>query len=250
MAKSLRAHCKRRARTLMRETVGKRQEEKVLRKVTRRTARDLLASGAATEAAVRSLLGGVGGTSRHLVTLEPVKRRALPFHFNAGLRASRVASDQLDDTDSEEEADGTERVNEKGEPARGEPVPTGARTASQGNAGAFADGSGAGGGAGGGMGGEEEEEEEEEDMEGDLDEGEEVVEQSGRKMAAGKPAGKRDMSDRYYAAAGMDLVNPAVAGFYSEEVPLGKKAAAKAKRMARSAVRNAHRSSFIPVHKK
>jgi hypothetical protein len=251
MAKSLRAHCKRRARTLMRETVGRRQEDKVLRKVTRRTAHALLASGEASQAAVVALLGGVGGASRHLVTLAPAKRRALPFHFNPSLRASRLASGLEDDTDSEEEADGSGRVNEKGEPALGEPIPTGAATASAGNAGHFgaAAAGGGGGGGGGGMEGEEAEEGEEE-LEGDLDDGEEVVEQSGRKMAAGRPAGKRDMSDRYYDAQMKDLVNPLVAGFYSSEVPKGRKAAAKAARAAKAAQRRGGRgSSFIPVHK-
>jgi hypothetical protein len=255
MAKSLRAHCKRRARTLMRQTVGKRQEDKVLRKVTRRTAHALLAGGDKSEADVLALLSGVGGGSRHLVTLQPRKRRALPFHFNSNLRAVRVASGLEDDTDSEEEADGTERVNEKGEPARGEPVPTGAAAPTGGNAGFFmASGGGSGGGGGGagssgeGMG---EEGEEEEELEGDLDEGEDVVEQSGRKMAADKPVGKRDMSDRFYEWAQKDLINPHVSGFYPSELPLGKKAAAKAARKAKSKVRGGGgRSTFIPVHKK
>ena len=241
MAKGLRAHCKRRARTLMRETVGKRQEDKVLRKVTRRTAQALLAAGEATQAAVMSMLGGVGGASRHLVTLAPQRRRALPFHFNPALRASRAAAGLEDDTDSEEEADGSARVNEKGVPALGEPVPTGAATASEGNAGHFGAAAGAGGG------GEEAEAEAEAEEDEDL-EGEEVVEQSGRKMAAGRPAGKRDMSDKYYEAQMMDLVNPSVAGFYSSEVPKGRKATAKAAKAAKAALRRGGRgSSFVPL---
>jgi hypothetical protein len=235
MAKSLRAHCKRRARTLMRETVGKRQEDKVLRKVTRRTAQALLAAGEATQAAVVSMLGGVGGASRHLVTLAPQRRRALPFHFNPALRAARAAAGLEDDTDSEEEADGSARVNEKGEPALGEPIPTGAATASEGNAGHF--------GAAAAREGDEEEEEDEE-----LEGGAEVVEQSGRKMAAGRPAGKRDMSDKYYEAQMMDMVNPSVAGFYSSEVPKGRKATAKAAKAAKAALRRGGRgSSFVPL---
>jgi hypothetical protein len=242
MAKGLRAHCKRRARTLMRETVGKRQEDKVLRKVTRRTAQALLAAGEATQAAVMSMLGGVGGASRHLVTLAPQRRRALPFHFNPALRASRAAAGLEDDTDSEEEADGSARVNEKGVPALGEPVPTGAATASEGNAGHF----GAAAAAGCGEEEEEEDAEEDEDLEGEG--GAEVVEQSGRKMAAGRPAGKRDMSDKYYEAQMMDLVNPSVAGFYSSEVPKGRKATAKAAKAAKAALRRGGRgSSFVPL---
>ena len=253
MAKSLRAHCKRRARTLMRQTVGKRQEDKVLRKVTRRTAASMAAAGAESQAAIVALLGGVGGASRHLVTLEPRKRRALPFSFNHGLRAVRSAEGLEDDTDSEEEADGTARVNEKGEPALGEPIPTGAKT-SRGK-GVRQDVMGRGAGAGEGAEGaaeeeEEQEEQEEEDLEGDLDDGEHVVEQSGRKMAGDKPVGKREMSDRYYEWAQKDLVNPHVSGFYSEEIPKGKRALAKDQRKARSGVRSGARSSFIPMHKK
>ena len=221
----------------MRQTVGKRQEDKVLRKITRRTARGLLAENEA-ESTVLSMLGGVGGVSKHLVTLEPRKRRALPFSFNSTLRAVRQEAELEDDTDSEEEHDGTARLNEKGEVALGEPTPTGAVTA--------------GGRAiireiGGREGGEGEE-----DMEGE--EGEEddvevpVVEQSGRKKAADKPVGKREMSDSYYAWANKDLINPSVAGFYSSDVPAGKRAKARAARKEKRG-QAGKKSTFIPFVK-
>ena len=92
---------------------------------------------------------------------------------------------------------------------------------------------------------------EDEELEGDLDEGEDVVEQSGAKKAADKPVGKRDMSDRYYLAAAMDLANPHCAGFYGTELPAGKKRAQREARQKKSAVRNRlNRSSFIPEHRK
>jgi hypothetical protein len=216
----------------MRQTVGKRQEDKVLRKITRRTARDLLAENK-EKSVVLSMLGGVGGVSKHLVTLEPRKRRALPFSFNSTLRAVRQEAELEDDTDSEEEYDGSARLNEKGEVALGEPTPTGAVTA---------------GGRAiireiGGRGGEEE------DMEGEEGEEDEeevpVVEQSGRKKAGDKPVGKREMSDSYYAWANKDLINPSVAGFYSSDVPAGKRAKARAARKEKRG-QTGKKSTFIP----
>ncbi len=203
-----------------------------MRKITRRTARDLLAENK-EKSVVLSMLGGVGGVSKHLVTLEPRKRRALPFSFNSTLRAVRQEAELEDDTDSEEEYDGSARLNEKGEVALGEPTPTGAVTA---------------GGRAiireiGGRGGEEE------DMEGEEGEEDEeevpVVEQSGRKKAGDKPVGKREMSDSYYAWANKDLINPSVAGFYSSDVPAGKRAKARAARKEKRG-QTGKKSTFIP----
>jgi len=197
MAKSLRAHCKKRARTAMRETVGTRAAEKVLRKTTRSTLRGLLAAGG-SEAALRSILGGAGGASARLVTLEPVARRALPYTFNAPLRAARVEGAIEDDTDDEAAERAAGAKDERGELLHSEPAPTGAKTAGtapvfRGLAAAGDDGAGAGADG--------------------------APEPGGALRAFDKPVGKREMSSSYHAWQVLDKVNP-VAGFY--EVPAGK----------------------------
>jgi len=179
------------------------------------------------ESTVREILGGVGGASNHLVTIEPHKRRNLPFTFNSTLRASRQAAGLEDDTDSEEEFDGTARLNEKGEPAFGEPIPTGSATA--GGRAVITE-----------IGG---------DSMKDEDGAEEVVQQSGRKMAGDKPVGKREMSDLVYKWAKIDIINPNISGFYSSDVPAGKRAKARAVRAQKRGVA-LKRSTFIPMVKK
>jgi hypothetical protein len=211
----------------MRGTVGKRDETKVLRKVVRHSAARALAAaagggGGASEAALVSLLGGAGGASAHMVTLAPTHRRKLPYTFSTALREQRLAAGLEDDTDDEAVEAGA--VNEKGEPLRGEPVPTGAASLSaQGAAAAAAAAGGAAGGEDGmAEGGEAEE------LRRLLGGG--APQLSGRKMAGNKPVGKRDMSASYYDWQNKDLVQPAVPGFFYEELPKGK---GKLKRDAR-----------------
>lgn len=200
MAKSLRAHCKRRARTAMRETVGTRIADKIMRKTTRSTFSKLLASGSSEEE-LRSVLSGADGASARLVTLEPRKTRALPYTFNTELRAARIGGEIEDMTDDEaaEVEDGAK--NERGELLHAEPVPTGERTF--GTEPIFlgmaaADDDGAGAGADG------------------------PVQPGAALRAFDKPVGKRDMSASYHAWTKMDKINPYKAGFYGSEVPLGK----------------------------
>jgi hypothetical protein len=204
MAKSLRAHCKKRARTMMRETVGTRLQAKHLRKTTRGNLKTLLASSAlvgdASEADVRAVLGGAGGASAHLVTLAPRARRALPYSFNAELRAARRAGDIEDETDDDAEDVAAGARNERGDLLHAEPVPTGAKTF--GTAPIFAGlaGGDAGGGGGGG--------------------GDDAPQPAAATRAFDKPVGKREMSASYYDWQKIDEVNPHVAGFY--DVPAGK----------------------------
>ena len=54
-----------------------------------------------------------------------------------------------------------------------------------------------------------------------------LTQQSGRKVAVGKPAGKREMSTSFYDWQNKDLVNPSVPGFFYEELPKGKGRARK-----------------------
>ena len=213
MAKSLRSKSQKRNRAAMRSTIGARDETKVLRKVVRRSAARAITVGAvANEAAARSLLGGVGGSSAHMVTLAPTHRRKLPFTFNAALREQRLRDGLEDDTDDEAVEAGA--LNQNGELARGEPAPTGVASL----AAAAARGSGGGGGGGGDDDGM---------AEGEGAEAEALrrllgVEQSGRKRAGDKPTGKREMSASFYDWQTKDLINPAVPGFFYEELPKGK----------------------------
>jgi hypothetical protein len=200
MAKSLRAHCKRRARTAMRETVGTRIADKIMRKTTRSTFRGLLASGS-SEDELRGMLSGADGASARLVTLEPRKTRALPYTFNTELRAARIGAEIEDLTDDEaaEVEDGAK--NERGELLHSEPVPTGERTFGTEpifSGMAASDDDGTGGGADG------------------------PVVSGAALRAFDKPVGKRDMSASYHAWTKLDKINPYKAGFYGSEVPLGK----------------------------
>jgi hypothetical protein len=103
MAKSLRSKIKRRFRAEARASVGEKQSTKVLRKTTRSLGKTILTSaGAPSSTAIiaaeaglvptlpsragaaaaplsglRALLGGVGGKSAALVTLEPEKKKKL-----------------------------------------------------------------------------------------------------------------------------------------------------------------------------
>jgi len=196
MAKSLRAHCKKRARTAMRETVGARQSAKILRKTTRATLTGLISAGA-SEAALREVLGGAGGASARLVTLEPAARRALPYTFNAELRAARFAGAVEDDTDDEADERAAGAKDQRGELLHAEPAPTGAKTA--GTAPVFVGFAAAG-----------------DDGAADAD-GAPVP--GGALRAFDKPVGKREMSSSYNTWKKLDEVNP-VPGFY--EVPAGK----------------------------
>jgi hypothetical protein len=233
MAKSLRSTTRKRNRAAMRATVGARDEAKVLRKVVRKTVTRVLAAGGGgsggggeSEASLRALLGGVGGASAHLVTAAPTQRRKLPFTFNPALRERRLAEGLEDDTDDEALDAGA--VNEKGEPLRGEPVPTGAASV------LAAAAHGGGGGGGGGGTGDEGMAAERAAAGAEEEEGGEaaavrrlLVQQSGRKRASTKPVGKRDMSASYHDWENKDLVNPAVPGFFYEELPKGARRARK-----------------------
>lgn len=197
MAKSLRAHCKKRARTAMRETVGARSAAKILRKTTRSTLRGLLEAGE-TEAELRTILSGAGGASARLVTLEPRKTRVLPYTFNTELRSARIAGDVEDLTDDEAEDVEQSARNERGELLYEEPVPTGSMTF--GTEPVFSGMSAADGVA--------------EDVD--------VVVSGAALRAFDKPVGKREMSASYHAWKKLDEINSNKAGFFDSEVPLGK----------------------------
>ena len=219
MAKSLRAHCKKRARAEMRATVGVRQATKALRKTTRGTLRALVADGA-SESAMRDMLAGAGGASAHQVTLEPRIKRKLPYTFNQALRESRIRGGVEDETDDEAENVGAR--NERGDLLRGEPTPTGAATAgmdpviSLPSAGSAAAG-----------------------------ETDERAQWGAVLRAFDKPLGKREMSASAYDWAVKDVVNPVVAGFY--EVPAGKNKKKRGDRYQGMGVRkDGDSGSFFP----
>jgi hypothetical protein len=61
--------------------------------------------------------------------------------------------------------------------------------------------------------------------------------------------GKREMSDLVYKWAKIDIINPNISGFYSSDVPAGKRAKARAVRAQKRGVA-LKRSTFIPMVKK
>jgi hypothetical protein len=101
MAKSIRAKCKKRARTIKRDTIGEAQVQKNLRKTIRRMRKALSGETAGLEsisqpgapAAVPDIRGGE----------PPLKLKKLRYTFNTSLREARLKEDLEDLTDDEED---------------------------------------------------------------------------------------------------------------------------------------------------
>jgi hypothetical protein len=98
MAKSIRAKCKKRARTIKRDTIGEAQVQKNLRKTIRRMRKAV--SGECTEVA-----SSVGTPSLDCIRGgdAPVKLKKLRYTFNTALREARLKEDLEDLTDDEED---------------------------------------------------------------------------------------------------------------------------------------------------
>lgn len=104
MAKSIRAKCKKRARTIKRNTIGEAQVHKNLRKTMRRLQKVVAGDAPLpTDALSGSVIAAVGGSSV-IRGAEPVQRvKKLRYTFNTALREARLKDDLEDLTDDEED---------------------------------------------------------------------------------------------------------------------------------------------------
>lgn len=104
MAKSIRAKCKKRARTIKRNTIGEAQTQKNLRKTLRRLNK-AVAGGAnpPTDAAAEAVAAAAEGALIFRGAAPIAKVKKLRYTFNAALREARLREDLEDLTDDEED---------------------------------------------------------------------------------------------------------------------------------------------------
>lgn len=104
MAKSIRAKCKKRARTIKRNTIGEAQVHKNLRKTMRRLQK-VVTGGlpVPTDALTESVVAAVDG-SGVIRGAEPIQKvKKLRYTFNTAFREARLREDLEDLTDDEED---------------------------------------------------------------------------------------------------------------------------------------------------
>lgn len=104
MAKSIRAKCKKRARTIKRNTIGEAQVHKNLRKTLRRLRKAVVGDEPPPEDALAKAVAGAVEESDVFRGAEPIaKVKKLRYTFNTALREARLKDDLEDLTDDEED---------------------------------------------------------------------------------------------------------------------------------------------------